>query len=34
MRQSLLADYEVNNNLHFGSEGPVDKFAHNAHGFQ
>jgi len=29
----LASDYEVNNNLHFGSEGPVDKFAPNAHGF-
>ena len=29
----LAAPYEVNNNLHFGSESPVDRFAPNSHGF-
>ncbi len=29
----LASRYEVNNNLHFGSEGPVDKFAANERGF-
>ena len=29
----LESPYEVNNNLHFGSEGPVDKFASNERGF-
>jgi putative 4-mercaptohistidine N1-methyltranferase len=29
----LAAPYEVNNNLHFGSESPVDRFAPNSRGF-
>ncbi len=29
----LASRHEVNNNLHFGSEGPVDKFAANNRGF-
>ncbi|MDP1932298.1 MAG: 5-histidylcysteine sulfoxide synthase [Gammaproteobacteria bacterium] len=29
----LAAGYEVNNNLHFGSESPVDRFAPNSLGF-
>ncbi|OGT72319.1 MAG: hypothetical protein A3H44_10475 [Gammaproteobacteria bacterium RIFCSPLOWO2_02_FULL_57_10] len=29
----LESDYEVNNNLHFGSESPVDRFAPNSLGF-
>lgn len=30
----LASPYEVNNNLHFGSESPVDRFAANSLGFQ
>lgn len=30
----LASSYEVNNNLHFGSESPVDRFAPNSLGFQ
>lgn len=29
----LASAYEVNNNLHFGSESPVDRFAPNSRGF-
>lgn len=29
----LAAPYEVNNNLHFGSESPVDRFPANSRGF-
>ena len=29
----LAAGFEVNNNLHFGSESPVDRFAPNSRGF-
>lgn len=29
----LACAYEVNNNLHFGSESPVDRFAPNSRGF-